>query len=95
MQPQPAGCRTSHPGPDRRRPGLDSVDLGRCVLVGHSLGGPICRLLTYRRPELVAGLVLVDQDAEDREQSSHRPLARLGNMGAPARRRLYRRFRPR
>jgi pimeloyl-ACP methyl ester carboxylesterase len=37
------------------------------VLVGHSLGGPIVRWLGYRRPDLVAGLVLVDPVAEDCE----------------------------
>lgn len=37
----------------------------RYVLVGHSLGGPIVRCLGYRRPDLVAGLVLVDPVAED------------------------------
>lgn len=87
---------------------LDSVGRGRCVLVGHSLGGPICRLLTYRRPDLVAGLVLVDQAAEDCDFYSSTafaaagavsnlltvPLARLGIMGALARRRLYGRFPP-
>ncbi|MER5648765.1 alpha/beta hydrolase [Streptosporangium sp. NPDC002524] len=87
---------------------LGSVARGPCVLVGHSLGGPICRLLAYRRPDLVAGLVLVDQAAEDCDFYSGRafavagavgnlltaPLARLGIMGALARRRLYGRFPP-
>jgi pimeloyl-ACP methyl ester carboxylesterase len=33
---------------------------GRCVLAGHSWGGTLVQLLAFRRPELVAGLVLVD-----------------------------------
>ncbi|MGJ6965860.1 alpha/beta fold hydrolase [Streptosporangium sp. G11] len=87
---------------------LDAVGGGPCVLVGHSLGGPICHLLTYRRPELVVGLVLVDQAAEDCDFYSSTafavagavsnlltvPLARLGIMGALAGRRLYGRFPP-
>ncbi|GLW08084.1 alpha/beta hydrolase fold precursor [Microtetraspora sp. NBRC 13810] len=87
---------------------LGSVGGGPFVLVGHSLGGPICRLLAYRRPELVVGLVLVDQAAEDCDFYSGRalaalgavthlltvPLAGLGIMGALAGRRLYRRFPP-
>lgn len=33
---------------------------GPCVLAGHSWGGVLVQLLAYRRPDLVAGLVLVD-----------------------------------
>ena len=44
---------------------LGSLGDGPFVLVGHSYGGPIVRALTARRPDLVAGLVLVDQTDED------------------------------
>jgi pimeloyl-ACP methyl ester carboxylesterase len=44
---------------------LTAVDAPPYLLVGHSLGGPIIRLLATLRPDLVAGLVLVDQVAED------------------------------
>jgi pimeloyl-ACP methyl ester carboxylesterase len=85
---------------------VDSVGAGPCVFVGHSLGGPICRSLAYRRPELVAGLVLVDQAAEDCDFYYSKafarlgavtnllttPLARLGIVGALTRGRLYGRF---
>lgn len=43
---------------------LDHLDDGAYVLVGHSWGGPILRRLTALRPDLVAGLVLVDQTDE-------------------------------
>jgi pimeloyl-ACP methyl ester carboxylesterase len=36
------------------------VDSGPAVIVGHSLGGTIARQLASTRPELVAGLVLID-----------------------------------
>ncbi|WP_329423683.1 alpha/beta hydrolase [Streptosporangium sp. NBC_01495] len=86
---------------------VDSVDAKRCVLVGHSLGGPICRSFAYRRPELVAGLVLVDQAAEDCDfyytqafdklgALSHTlftvPMAKLGILGMLTTRSLYKDF---
>ena len=37
------------------------------VLVGHSWGGPIVRTTAARRPELIAGLVLVDASDERME----------------------------
>jgi pimeloyl-ACP methyl ester carboxylesterase len=50
---------------------------GPCVLAGHSLGGMLVQLLAFRRPDLVAGLVLVDPGHEEME--SHLPLpARWG-----------------
>jgi pimeloyl-ACP methyl ester carboxylesterase len=38
-----------------------------CVLAGHSWGGVLVQLLAFRRPELVAGLVLVDPGHEEME----------------------------
>lgn len=35
-----------------------------CVLVGHSIGGLLAQVLAWRRPELIAGLVLVDPTHE-------------------------------
>lgn len=37
---------------------------GRCVLAGHSWGGLLAQLVARRRPELIAGLVLVDPTDE-------------------------------
>jgi pimeloyl-ACP methyl ester carboxylesterase len=39
---------------------ITSTVTGRCVLAGHSWGAIVVQLLAWRRPELVAGLVLVD-----------------------------------
>jgi len=69
-----AGLGASDPGPSV--PSLDSqvADLGvvlvhsaagRCVLVGQSWGGLLAQMLTFRHPELVAGLVLVDPYHEE------------------------------
>ncbi|WP_214324535.1 alpha/beta fold hydrolase [Nonomuraea sediminis] len=44
---------------------LDHLGADSYVLAGHSLGGPIIRLYAATRPERVAGLVLIDQAAED------------------------------
>lgn len=38
---------------------------GRCVLVGHSMGGLLARLYRQRFPDEVVGLVLVDSTHED------------------------------
>jgi pimeloyl-ACP methyl ester carboxylesterase len=68
-----AGFGTSSPDPEPRTLERMAADLaallddlgGRpAILVGHSWGGPIVRRLAEARPELVAGMVLVDQTDE-------------------------------
>src|ERR1700748_1810560 len=76
-----AGLGGSAPAPglvtiDRQVGDLASVitglAAGPCVLAGHSWGGVLVQLLAFRRPDLVAGLVLVDPGHE--EMDSELPL---------------------
>ena len=69
-----AGIGDSAPAPglvtiDRQIDDLTSVitglSAGPCVLAGHSWGGVLVQLLAFRRPDLVAGLVLVDPGHEE------------------------------
>ena len=71
-----AGIGRSAPAPglltiDRQVGDLASVitglGAGPCVLAGHSWGGILVQLLAFRRPDLVAGLVLVDPGHEEME----------------------------
>ena len=68
-----AGIGGSDPAPglatiERQIDDLASVITGLgarpCVLAGHSWGGVLVQLLAFRRPDLVAGLVLVDPGHE-------------------------------
>ncbi|WP_229928355.1 alpha/beta fold hydrolase [Kitasatospora xanthocidica] len=73
----PAVSRTAHQAVSRAgAPTLDGqvedlaalvrhLDAGPAVLVGHSWGGQLAQLLAWQRPELVAGLVLVDPAHEE------------------------------
>jgi pimeloyl-ACP methyl ester carboxylesterase len=47
---------------------------GPCVLAGHSWGGILVQLLAFRRPDLVAGLVLVDPAHEQIASALPRPV---------------------
>ena len=73
-----AGIGGSAPAPglatiDRQVDDLASVitglAAGSCVLAGHSWGGMLVQLLAFRRPDLVAGLVLVDPGHEELESA--------------------------
>ena len=48
---------------------ITGLTAGPCVLAGHSWGGILVQLLAFRRPDLVAGLVLVDPGHEEMESS--------------------------
>jgi pimeloyl-ACP methyl ester carboxylesterase len=52
---------------------ITGLAAGPCVLAGHSWGGVLVQLLAFRRPDLAAGLVLVDPGHEEME--SGLPLA--------------------
>jgi len=39
---------------------LEACGDGPCIVVGHSWGGLLAQLVAWRRPDLVAGLVLID-----------------------------------
>ncbi len=78
-----AGLGGSDPAPglatiDRQIDDLTSVitslAAGPCVLAGHSLGGILVQLLAFRRPDLVAGLVLVDPGHEEMESPLPLPI---------------------
>ncbi|MFI8456455.1 alpha/beta fold hydrolase [Kitasatospora sp. NPDC085464] len=62
------------------------LDAGPVVLVGHSWGGQLAQLLAWQRPELVAGLVLVDPAHEEFQPPAVRvaesALNRLGMLRA-------------
>ena len=88
-----AGLGGSEPAPDlavvdRQVDDLASVitglAAGPCVLAGHSWGGLLVQLLAFRRPDLVAGLVLVDPGHEDMESGLPRPSAGDGGSCAPS-----------
>ncbi|HEY2127449.1 MAG TPA: alpha/beta hydrolase [Streptosporangiaceae bacterium] len=65
---------------------ITSATAGRCVLAGHSWGGLLVQLLAVHRPDLVAGLVLVDpaheQLTEELPPVARRGL-RLARLGRP------------
>jgi pimeloyl-ACP methyl ester carboxylesterase len=60
---------------------ITSAAAGPCVLAGHSWGGILVQLLAWRRPELVAGLVLVEPAHEQMTDG----LPRLAQADAAAR----------
>ncbi|MGY6652164.1 alpha/beta fold hydrolase [Amycolatopsis sp. TRM77291] len=61
--PDPGG-RTLRRMADDLNDVLDHFGQGQYVLAGHSAGGPIVRQAAARRPERIAGLVLVDPTDE-------------------------------
>jgi pimeloyl-ACP methyl ester carboxylesterase len=106
-----AGIGGSAPAPglvtiDRQVDDLASVitglAAGPCVLAGHSWGGMLVQLLAFRRPDLVAGLVLVDPGTRSWRARVSRALdapagsaRRGGPAGTPRRRGRHRPQHPR
>lgn len=87
-----AGLGGSDPGPTPRTAArmLDELDAalaatgtsGPYVLVGHSFGGLLIRAFAQRRPEQVAGMVLVDASHPDELRRSRRQAKGLPLMRA-------------
>src|ERR1700677_1681460 len=53
---------------------ITGLEAGPCVLAGHSWGGVLVQLLAFRRPDLAAGLVLVDPGHEEMQSGLPRPV---------------------
>jgi pimeloyl-ACP methyl ester carboxylesterase len=53
---------------------ITGLGTGPCVLAGHSWGGILVQLLAFRRPELAAGLVLVDPGHEEMDSALPLPI---------------------
>ena len=74
---------------------IDDLQLGRVVLLGHSLGGYISLGLAARHPELIAGLILMDaggdlsQEYWDSVAAAIKPSIDRLEMAFPAKEALY------
>jgi pimeloyl-ACP methyl ester carboxylesterase len=53
---------------------ITGLGAGPCVLAGHSWGGVLVQLLAFRRPDLAAGLVLVDPGHEEMDSALPLPI---------------------
>jgi len=70
----PPGGVTVHGQVDDLASVITGLAAGPCVLAGHSWGGVLVQLLAFRRPDLVAGLVLVDPGHEEMESGLAKPV---------------------
>jgi len=70
----PPGGVTVHGQVDDLASVITGLAAGPCVLAGHSWGGVLVQLLAFRRPDLVAGLVLVDPGHEEMESGLPKPV---------------------
>jgi esterase len=59
---------------------LDALGWPRAVLVGHSMGGRSTTYVAAKRPERVAGLVLVDYTPENAPAGAKRVTEKVGNQ---------------
>jgi 3-oxoadipate enol-lactonase len=56
---------------------LEQLEVGRVIVVGYSMGGPVGQLLAWRHPERVAGLVMQATALEWRHTARERAVWRL------------------
>jgi pimeloyl-ACP methyl ester carboxylesterase len=47
---------------------LDALELSRCYLVGHSMGGAIAALVASQRPDIVAAVIMAEGSLESDEE---------------------------
>lgn len=79
-EPDPVG-RTLDRMADDLNDLLDGLGPGPFVLAGHSAGGPIVRLAASRRPDRIAGIVLVDP-TDEAADVLFGPVFRVGEKAA-------------
>ncbi len=59
---------------------LDAVDVDRCVLLGHSLGGMVALRFVLARPERVASLILMDTSSEPMGLMAKQAMEAIGKV---------------
>ncbi|MGH7291971.1 MAG: alpha/beta fold hydrolase, partial [Myxococcota bacterium] len=57
---------------------LDALDIARCDLLGHSMGGMLALRFALARPQRVASLVLMDTAARTPDHMPRAPMAAAG-----------------
>jgi pimeloyl-ACP methyl ester carboxylesterase len=67
---------------------LQQLQIGKCVLIGHSLGGYVALALAEKHPEIVAGLALFHStaypDTEEKKQTRTKTADFIDKNGIPA-----------
>lgn len=67
---------------------IERLELGRAIVLGHSLGGYAALALAERRPELLAGFGLIHStaypDSEEGKQGRLKSIATIQDKGLPA-----------
>ena len=68
---------------------LEALDVGPVVLVGNSMGGPVCLEVAHRAPERVAGIVLCSPAGGMYNQPLRRAVVQLARDGWRESRRMF------